>query len=81
MEKKNKWAFSIALAALSYFRMVLVVCSIVAWTEREWIGLGLSALFFGITTHLLNKVLDYPSNETIKELTIAVNMIEPESKY
>ena len=27
------------------------------------------------------KVLDYPSNETIKELTIAVNMIEPESKY
>lgn len=76
MEKKNKWAFSIALSALGYFRMVLVITSIVAWTEREWLLLVVIIITYGLTTIMIDKVLDYPSNETVKALTEAVKSIE-----
>ena len=72
MEKKNKWAWNIALSALGYFRMVLTICSLIAWVEREWFGLLLIIVCYGISTIFINKVLDYPSNETIKELTKVV---------
>jgi uncharacterized membrane protein len=58
----------IALALLSYFRMVVVIASLVAWSEREWTGLILSLVVFGITTLLVNKALDYPTDDTIQTL-------------
>ena len=76
MEKKNKFAFSLALNALSYLRMILVICSIVAFTERDYIALVLTIIGFAISTHFIDRVLDYPSNETIQELANAVREID-----
>lgn len=69
MNKVNKWTKNIALSAISYLRMVLVIGSLVAWSEREWLGLLLTVVGFGITTTFINKVIDYPSDETIQELS------------
>ena len=76
--KTEKFIKNIALTALSYFRMVLVVCSIVAWSEREWFGLALSLVCFWITTTFLNKVIDMPSDETIDNLARLVEIISEE---
>ena len=78
--KTERFIKSIALSSLSYFRMVLVVCSLIAWGEREWFGLMLALVCFGATTTFLNKVIDMPTDEAINNLSKLVEQMSKEEE-
>ena len=78
MNKAKKVTKDIALSALAYFRMVVVVGSLIAWSEREWTGLILALLVFYLSTWLINKALDIPSDETIEALVRAIEALGSE---
>ncbi len=67
-----KLAKEVALSAVAFLRMLVVVTSIVAWAEREWVGLVISLAVFVATTRLIGKLIDTPGKETIEALTAAV---------
>ena len=69
MNEKTK---EVALAGFSYFRMVVVIASLIAWSEREWVGFFLSLGIFYLTTLLISKAIDVPSDETINALTDSI---------
>jgi hypothetical protein len=66
--KAQRAAKDFALMAVSYLRMVIVIASLVAWSEREWLGLLLAIFGFGASTYLINRVVDYPDSESIRHL-------------
>ena len=69
--KKNSFGElgrNLALTLLSYYRMTVVIASLLAWSEREWVGLAMCLLVFGLTTHYINAVIDYPTDDTIRML-------------
>ena len=80
MEAKNVWMKQISLSALAFFRMAAVVLILERMAEGVWVAVGLWILFYGFLSYSLNKVLDYPSESTIKALTVQLGAATHEAR-
>jgi hypothetical protein len=81
MTKREKWAVSLAVSGISYLRSVVVFVSIIAFVDGDWLVLLASWLIYAITSWALTKTLDYPSDETLQELSELLDaMLEQREK-
>ena len=68
MEAKNQWMKHIALSGLAWFRIAFVLLALLCMWLGEWFAAGLMFGLFGFSSFALNKVLDYPTEATLKAL-------------
>lgn len=71
---------SVMLTMFAYFRMVVVISSIVFVSEREWVGAILSWLMFAATTWGINWAYSSPDKEDIQNLTAILEMMQTTTK-
>ncbi len=71
---------SVMLTMFAYFRMVVVITSILAVIEREWLGAVLSWLMFAATTWGINWAYSSPDKEDIQNLTAILEMMQTTTK-
>lgn len=76
----KKFAQRLAVNLLSFFRTLLVMVGVVAWVEKEWIGVILVLLAYELTTHWLGKALDPPTSEDIQMAISLFNKLYDEVK-
>lgn len=71
---------SVMLSMFAYFRVVVVITSLIAISEREWIGAILSWAIFGATTWGINWAYSSPDKEDIQNLTAILEMMQTTTK-
>ena len=74
--KRERWAVNLTVSGISYLRSVVVFVSIIAFVDGDWLILLASWLVYVLTSWALTKTLDYPSDETLKELNGWLALLE-----
>ena len=72
MKKFERWkepAFRVALAALAYARMVIVVLSLFALWFRDYPALVLAWLAYYVSSEMIGRVVQSPTQKDVQELT------------
>ena len=80
MTKREKYAVDVAITLLAYFRTMVVFLSLYAIIGRAWIGLALCLGVYFVTSHVLTKTIDYPSDETMRELVEILKALDKEQE-
>ena len=70
MKKRHKDSIkSVLLSFFAYLRVLVVMFSVVAYIEKEWVALVLSWAVFGATTYAISWTFTSPDKEDIQNLT------------